>query len=268
MTPPSPSPAGGSGSSNKKHGGYRPGSGRPPTGRSTSVRRIKNSHLHIASDRMSPSKARIYHFRQVAKFCRADPDLVWRYSRAFPSLEAKVLWKEEKSFSFDNLALFLVLSPTFPRLSSFPVFAGSAASTFARYTERLPSEIRQRESLVQGDESALIQSFPEAVQAITLRMSMITFGQDGTPTEIGLYRQGGDRAPAKFAVTINPEVNFGKPVIAGRGIDIEVVRDRFDAGDSVAFLAKDYCCELTEVEDAIRAASCFLNRKEVEQPWD
>src|ERR1700733_3207035 len=53
-------------------------------------------------------------------------------------------------------------------------------------------------------------------------------------------------------VVMNPAVSFGQPVIAGTGIPVSSVYERYKAGDSVADLAQDFNLETGAIEEAIR----------------
>jgi len=53
-------------------------------------------------------------------------------------------------------------------------------------------------------------------------------------------------------VVMNPSVSFGRPVIAGTGIPVSSIYERYRAGDSVADLAHDFSLGTSEVEEAIR----------------
>jgi len=53
-------------------------------------------------------------------------------------------------------------------------------------------------------------------------------------------------------VSIDPRVSFGRPTLAGTGITVEVLIDRFNAGDTIAGLAKDYRVSPTKIEDMMR----------------
>ncbi len=54
------------------------------------------------------------------------------------------------------------------------------------------------------------------------------------------------------AVVIDPQVSFGRPVLAGTGIATAVVAERYKAGESVDDLADDYGLERLKIEEAIR----------------
>jgi uncharacterized protein (DUF433 family) len=53
-------------------------------------------------------------------------------------------------------------------------------------------------------------------------------------------------------VVMNPAVSFGRPVIAGTGIPVSSIYERYRAGDSVADLAQDFSLDTSEIEEAIR----------------
>jgi uncharacterized protein (DUF433 family) len=53
-------------------------------------------------------------------------------------------------------------------------------------------------------------------------------------------------------VVMNPEVSFGRPVIAGTGIPVSSIYERYKAGDSVANLAQDFRLDTSAIEEAIR----------------
>ncbi len=53
-------------------------------------------------------------------------------------------------------------------------------------------------------------------------------------------------------VVMNPTVSFGRPVIAGTGIPVASIYERYRTGDSVADLARDFRVETSAIEEAIR----------------
>lgn len=53
-------------------------------------------------------------------------------------------------------------------------------------------------------------------------------------------------------IAIDPQVRFGRPVIAGTSIPTAEIAERFRAGDSVATLADEYGRPAKEIEEAIR----------------
>jgi uncharacterized protein (DUF433 family) len=53
-------------------------------------------------------------------------------------------------------------------------------------------------------------------------------------------------------VVMTPAVSFGRPVVAGTGIPVSAIYERYKAGDSVADLVRDFQLETGAVEEAIR----------------
>ena len=53
-------------------------------------------------------------------------------------------------------------------------------------------------------------------------------------------------------VVMNPAISFGRPVIAGTGIPVSSIYERYKAGDSVAELAQDFRLGTSDIEEAIR----------------
>lgn len=56
-------------------------------------------------------------------------------------------------------------------------------------------------------------------------------------------------------VMIDPRVAFGRMVIADKGIPIDVIGERFFAGDSPKQIADDYECEIDQIQEAIRCVN-------------
>lgn len=57
------------------------------------------------------------------------------------------------------------------------------------------------------------------------------------------------------SVVIDPYVSFGKPVVVGTGISTSIIFGRFNAGESVIYIADDYGRQTFEIEEAIRYES-------------
>lgn len=53
-------------------------------------------------------------------------------------------------------------------------------------------------------------------------------------------------------VSIDPRISFGRPTLAGTGITVEALVDRFNAGDTIAGLAKDYRVQPEKIEAMMR----------------
>lgn len=53
-------------------------------------------------------------------------------------------------------------------------------------------------------------------------------------------------------VAVDPRIAFGQPILASTRVPVEVVFDRFRAGDTIAHLAEDYRVESGKIEDLVR----------------
>ena len=55
----------------------------------------------------------------------------------------------------------------------------------------------------------------------------------------------------KKTIVIDPRISFGRPTVAGSGISTAALVDRFDAGEDLRTLAKDYRLDIAQIEDAV-----------------
>jgi uncharacterized protein (DUF433 family) len=53
-------------------------------------------------------------------------------------------------------------------------------------------------------------------------------------------------------VVVDPAFGYGLPVIAGSGVRTEIVRERFEVGDSIEQIARDFSVATDEVQSAIQ----------------
>ncbi len=56
-------------------------------------------------------------------------------------------------------------------------------------------------------------------------------------------------------VMMSPYISFGRPVLTGRGVSTEMIYERFNAGELIVDLAKDYGQKPKEIEEVIRYES-------------
>jgi uncharacterized protein (DUF433 family) len=73
----------------------------------------------------------------------------------------------------------------------------------------------------------------------------------GIPVRLYPFTRKRDSQEPK-AVVIDPQISFGRPVLAGTGIATAVVAERYKAGESMDDLADDYGLERLKIEEAIR----------------
>jgi uncharacterized protein (DUF433 family) len=106
----------------------------------------------------------------------------------------------------------------------------------------------------------LINASREGQQAmkeiISVYLTRIERDAKGLPIKLYPFTRDteSDAAPKSDPriVVMNPAVSFGRPVIAGTGIPVSSIYERYKAGDSVANLAQDFNLETGAVEEAIR----------------
>ena len=53
------------------------------------------------------------------------------------------------------------------------------------------------------------------------------------------------------AISINPRISFGRPVLAGSGVSTRALVDRIDAGEEIAAIAHDYDLDESQLHDAV-----------------
>ena len=106
----------------------------------------------------------------------------------------------------------------------------------------------------------LINASREGQQAMkeVISLYLKRIGRDAKGLPIQLYPftrdTESDAAPKSDprVVVMNPAVSFGRPVIAGTGIPVSSIFERYKAGDSVAVLAQDFRLDTSAIEEAIR----------------
>lgn len=73
----------------------------------------------------------------------------------------------------------------------------------------------------------------------------------GLPIRLYPFSRTGKREEPKL-ISISPEYSFGRPVIDKKKIPVEVVTERFLAGETKEDLVKDYKVSEAEIDEAIR----------------
>jgi uncharacterized protein (DUF433 family) len=74
----------------------------------------------------------------------------------------------------------------------------------------------------------------------------------GLPVKLYPFTRKRDSQEEPKAIVIDPQVSFGRPVLAGTGIPTAMIAERYKAGESVDDLANDYGRKRLEIEEAIR----------------
>lgn len=77
-------------------------------------------------------------------------------------------------------------------------------------------------------------------------LRQVVYGRDGRAAR--LYLDGERRL-----IVIDPAIRFGRPVVTGTSVPVEMIVERFDAGDSIDALAADYVLSKEQIEEALRS---------------
>ena len=76
----------------------------------------------------------------------------------------------------------------------------------------------------------------------------------GLPIKLYPFSRRGEPDEPRF-ILIDPKISFGRPMLARKGIPVEIVAERHRASESIDELRKDYECSQEEIEEALR---CWL----------
>lgn len=82
-------------------------------------------------------------------------------------------------------------------------------------------------------------------------LERIARDEHGLPSVLYPFTRSTDSEDPR-RIVIDPKKSAGRPVIAGTGIAIQMIAERFKAGESIESLAYDYRRESLEIEEAIR----------------
>lgn len=85
--------------------------------------------------------------------------------------------------------------------------------------------------------------------------------RDGQGRLLRLYPVGTYGVEGLRPVVVDPNVGFGKPLIDGTRVPVEVVVERLDAGEAIEELADDYRCNITKLQAAIAWKPRLLSRQ-------
>jgi len=91
----------------------------------------------------------------------------------------------------------------------------------------------------------------EMKDLVAVYLSRVDRNPRGVPIRLFPFTRPRIEDSPKF-VAINPRIQFGRPCIARTGIPTSEVAERYQAGDSVEELAKDYGQETLNIEESLR----------------
>jgi uncharacterized protein (DUF433 family) len=83
------------------------------------------------------------------------------------------------------------------------------------------------------------------------RLQRVHRDPKGVPEKIVLFRARSDRADSADVV-IDPRLSFGRPVLDRLGVRTAILAERFDAGDDIDVLAREYSAPPEAIQNAIR----------------
>lgn len=82
-------------------------------------------------------------------------------------------------------------------------------------------------------------------------MQRIERDSHGLP--IKLYPFSGTGKPDEpKSILIDPQISFGRPILSNISIPVEIIVERYKAGESMRELAGDYECSQEKIEEAVR----------------
>jgi uncharacterized protein (DUF433 family) len=88
-------------------------------------------------------------------------------------------------------------------------------------------------------------------ETLEIYLTRIDVDEQGVANKLFPFTQPQGTKDDPKVIVIDPNVAFGRPVIAGTGIPIEVLADRYQAGESVELLAEDYSCDRDLIHSAL-----------------
>jgi len=91
----------------------------------------------------------------------------------------------------------------------------------------------------------------EIRETIDVFLSRVSWGTDGYANQWYPYTRD-ERSEQPKVIVMNPRISFGRPVLVGTGIATDVVAGRFNAGESIQDLARDYGRAADLIEEAVR----------------
>lgn len=91
----------------------------------------------------------------------------------------------------------------------------------------------------------------EMQRALESYLKRIDRDSHGLPLRLYPFTRRRELTEPKVVV-IDPQISFGRPVLAGTGIPTAEIAERFNAGEKIEELAEDYGRRAIEIEEAIR----------------
>ena len=86
-------------------------------------------------------------------------------------------------------------------------------------------------------------------------MQRIERDLSGLPVKFYPFSESGEPGKPK-SILIDPKISFGRPILSSISIPVEIIVERYRAGESMKELAGDYECAQKKIEEAIRCQLC------------
>lgn len=82
-------------------------------------------------------------------------------------------------------------------------------------------------------------------------MQRIERDSHGLPIKLYPFSRSGEPDEPK-SILIDPKISFGRPILSCISIPVEIIAERYRAGESMRELAGDYECSQEKIEEAVR----------------
>lgn len=169
--------------------------------------------------------------------------------------------KPGRRLSFINLVEVFVLAGI-RREHSIPLPKVRQAVAYLRRTFKTKRPLAE-EQFATDDVDLFVEKFEQLIGAtqhgqlqlreiILDRLKHVRRDPKGIPEKIVLFPARGEGKRAVGDVVIDPRLSFGRPVLDGFGLRTAIVAERFEAGEQIEELAKDYGVPAEAVANAIR----------------
>ena len=89
-------------------------------------------------------------------------------------------------------------------------------------------------------------------EIIGAALSRIDRDPEGIPVRLYPFTRADDTKNKPAMIVIDPNLSAGRPVIVGTGLAVQLIAERYKAGESINDLAQDYERSHEEIEEAVR----------------
>jgi uncharacterized protein (DUF433 family) len=213
-----------------------------------------------------PLDAPTYSLAEAAQILRIPKATVqaWVRGRTYPSSRGRkrgqpLVDVSDPGLSFRNLVELHVLG-ALRRTHRIEMSAVRRALHYLKKQLGIPRPLADQQMLTDGRD-LFIQRYGQLLsvseqgqlqmkQMIGDYLARVERDSSGVPTRLFPFTRHEVGGPT--AVEVNPRIQFGRPCLTGSGIPVDVILDRYLAGDSVLDLASDYGQPPQAIEEAIR----------------